>query len=227
MWGIPAWGWCAQGKDASELGACALVGGGGRVHIPLGWQDILRGDTCEALHWAWCREGWACWHQCGRGLPGSSQATLGHVALQGPLRPQPPRPQLGPGGSHGLSSRGSRGEQERGFWEEGTGYYKVQGPGSRAKAGRVDRGSQGHQDASPGVDAQALSGSHGRSMWLLPGGNMQGPSRGAQAGLFGASKCPARLERSQAQPWSCPGRGPSPGRSSPEASHPGTVLSPR
>lgn len=138
-------------------------------------------------------KGRACWHQHGCGLPGSSQATLGHMALQGPLRPQPPRPQLSPRGRHGLSFRGPGGEQERGFWEEGTRYYKGQGPGSRAKAGSGDRGSQGHRYGNPGPCI---------CRGLLPGGNMQGPSRGAKAGPSGVSKCLARLERCH---------GPSPG----------------
>ena len=78
------------------------------------------------------------------------------------------------------------------------------------------------------VDARSVSGSPGRSRGLLPGGSMQGPSRGAKAGPSGASKCPAHLERCCGpSPGAALARGPSLGRSSPEAALPGAVLSPR
>ena len=60
-WDTPAWGWCVQGKDASELGAHVLRGGAGG-HAPLGWRDILRGDACEPLCTAPGAKGRACWH---------------------------------------------------------------------------------------------------------------------------------------------------------------------
>lgn len=205
---------------------------GGQVHVPLGWQDILRGDTCEPL----CTG------------PGTGKA--GHagisvdVGCRGQARPpwatwpcrdlsDPSLPDLSPAQGEatdylpeapGMSRKEASGRR-------GLDTTRSEAPalGPRQGGWSLDhRESQGHQDASPGLRRCPVTF---RQPWeehvAPPWGKHAGPvQRRPSWPVWGeqVSCLPGTLT---GQPWSCPGWGPSPGRSSPEAPCPGAVLSPR
>lgn len=175
---------------------------GGQVHVLLGWQDILRGDTCEPLCTGpgagkaghagisvdvgcrgQARIPWAMW-PC-KGLSDTSLPDLS--SAQGEATDYLPE-------APGMSRKEASGR--RGL---DTTRSKAPAPGPR-REGWIGGPRAISTPVQARVDARSLLGSHGRSTWFLPGGDMQGPSRGTQAGLFGLSKCPARPEGSRAQP---------------------------